>query len=64
MPKEAKMPPNKMSIHVSLVVIPEVMLSSLLGLFDVLNSFELLATFDRAVLDENPFQAEIISQTR
>jgi transcriptional regulator GlxA family with amidase domain len=63
MPKEAQMSHYKLPIHVSLVVIPDVMLSSLLGLFDVLNCFELLATFDKAVLDENPFHAEIIAQT-
>ena len=57
------MTPNNKSIHVSLVAIPDVMLSSLLGMFDVLNCFELLATFDRAVLDENPFHAEIMAQT-
>ena len=51
------------SIHVSLVVIPDVMLSSLLGLFDVLNCFELLATFDKALPVENPFHTEIIGQT-
>jgi transcriptional regulator GlxA family with amidase domain len=62
-PKGTEMTHNKISIHVSLVVIPDVMLSSLLGLFDVLNCFELLATFDEAVLDENPFHAEIIAQT-
>jgi len=62
LPKETKMTHNKISIHVSLVVIPDVMLSSLLGLFDVLNCFELIATFDKAVSDENPFHAEIIAQ--
>ena len=50
-------------IHVSLVAIPDVMLSSLIGLFDVLNCFELLATFDKALPDENPFHTEIIAQT-
>ena len=55
---------DKAPIRVSLVAIPEVMLSSLTGLFDVLNCFELLGTFDKAVPDENPFQAEIIAPTR
>jgi len=51
-------------IHVSLVAIPDVMLSSLIGLFDVLNCFELLATFDKALPHENPFHTEIIAQSR
>ena len=51
-------------IHVSLVAIPDAMASPLSGLYDVLNSFELVATFDDAVPDENPFQAEIVAPTR
>ena len=57
------MSPAKKPIHVSLVAIPDVMLSSLIGIYDVLNCFELLATFDRALPIENPFRAEIIAQT-
>jgi transcriptional regulator GlxA family with amidase domain len=63
-PRENKMPPAQRSIHVSLVAIPDVMLSSLIGLLDVLNCFELLATFDTALPDKNPFQTEIIAQCR
>jgi len=55
---------EKGSIHVSLVAIPDVMLSSLIGIFDVLNCFELLATFDKALPDKNPFHTEIIAQSR
>lgn len=58
------MPHAQRSIHVSLVAIPDAMLSSLLGLFDVLNCFELLATFDKAMPAENPFLTEIIAPTR
>ncbi len=54
----------KRFFHVSLVAIPEVMLSSLIGIFDVLSCFELLATFDKALPDENPFHTEIIAQSR
>ena len=53
----------KKSIHVSLVAIPDVMLSSLVGLYDVLNCFELLATFDKAFSQENPFHTEIVART-
>jgi hypothetical protein len=62
MPKEAQMTHGKMPIHVSLVEIPDVMLFSLIGLFDVSNCFELLATFDKALPDENSFRPEIIGQ--
>ena len=58
------MPYEKGSIHVSLVAIPDVMLSSLIGIFDVLNCFELLATFDKALPEKNPFHTEIIAQSR
>jgi transcriptional regulator GlxA family with amidase domain len=64
MPKENKMTTGKMPIRVSLVAIPDAMLSSLIGLFDVLNCFELLGTFDTAVPADNPFRAEIIAQSR
>lgn len=55
---------RKQPIHVSLVTIPDVMLSTLTSLFDVLNSIELLATFDKDLPDENPFHTEIIAGTR
>ncbi len=48
-------------IHVSLVAIPDSMASPLSGLYDVLNCFELVGTFDDAVPDENPFQTEIVA---
>ncbi len=50
-------------IHVSLVAIPDAMISSLSGVYDVLNCFELLGSFDDAVPGNNPFQAEIIAPT-
>jgi transcriptional regulator GlxA family with amidase domain len=58
------MPHEKEPIHVSLIAIPDVMLSSLIGIFDVLNCFELLATFDKALPDKNPFHTEIVAQSR
>jgi len=50
-------------IHVSLVAIPDVMLTPLIGLYDVLNCFELIATFDKALPGKNPFYTEIIAQS-
>lgn len=58
------MPYEKGPIHVSLIAISDVMLSSLIGIFDVLKCFELLSTFDKALPDKNPFHTEIIAQSR
>lgn len=49
--------------HVSLVVIPEVLVSPLSGLYDVLNCFELLGSFDDAVPANAPFQVDFVSTT-
>lgn len=50
--------------HVSLVSIPEAILSSLSGVYDVLNCFEMVGAFDDAVPGENPFHVEIVAPTR
>lgn len=47
-------------IHVSLVAIPDAMVSPLAGLFDVLNSFDLLGSFGDAVPKSSPFAVEIV----
>jgi len=49
---------------VSLVSIPDAMVSSLSGVYDVLNCFSLLGGFDDALPDENPFLPEIVAATR
>lgn len=51
-------------LRVSLLAIPDAMVSSLSGIYDVLNSFDLLGTFDDAVPSENPFETEIIAPKR
>jgi len=51
-------------IHVSLLAIPDVMVGTLTGLFDVLSCFELLGTFDDAVPATNPFRPEIVAPSR
>jgi len=53
---------TRKSIHVSLVAIPDVMLSTLISLFDVLNGIELFSTLDEALPNENPFHTEIVAQ--
>jgi transcriptional regulator GlxA family with amidase domain len=47
-----------------LVATPDALVSSLSGLYDVLNSFELLGTFDPAVPGDSPFRVEIVAPKR
>jgi transcriptional regulator GlxA family with amidase domain len=58
------MPPADKRIHVSLVAVADAMVGSLAGMFDVLNGFGLLSTFDDAVPAANPFLVEIVSAIR
>jgi len=64
MPGENEMTSDKKPIHVSLVAIPDVMLSTLSSIYDVLNCFELLGSFGDAVPNDNPFQTEIVAPTQ
>ncbi len=50
-------------ISVSLLAIPEVMASTLIGLYDVLNSLPLLATYNDALPREPLFAVEIVAAT-
>jgi len=61
--ESANMSASGAPLHVSLVVIPDVMVSSLSGIYDVLNCFELLATVDDALPAGNPFRVEIVGLT-
>ena len=51
------------SVRVCLVALPEVMASTLMGLYDVLNSFNLLSTYSDALADRAHFKAEIVATT-
>ena len=51
------------SVRVSLVAIPEVMASTLMGLYDVLNSFNLLGTYSEGLAGRAHFKAEIVAAT-
>jgi len=53
---------EKKPIEVSLMAIPEVMASTLIGLYDVLNSFALLSTYDDALPAKSPFNVEIVTE--
>ncbi len=48
-------------LHVSLVAVPEVALSTIAGIYDVFKVFALLGTVDPAVPRESPFVIEIVS---
>lgn len=48
-------------LHVSLIAIPEVTISSLTGLYDVFTMFAILGTFDDAVPRASPFEVDIVS---
>src|SRR5690606_18432556 len=52
-----------MTRHVSLIAIPEVMPSSLTGLYDVLGSLRRLADPVGALLREEPFRVELVGHT-
>jgi transcriptional regulator GlxA family with amidase domain len=52
------------SIHVSIVAIPDAMFSTLSGIYDVLNAFSMLSTYDDALPKASPFQARIVAPTR
>jgi len=51
-------------LRVSLLVLPEVGVGSLTGMFDTLASFPLLASFDAAVPSTSPFVVELVAATR
>ena len=61
MPRAKTESPGRERLHVSLVAIPEVTMSSLTGLYDVFKMFAILGTFDPAVPRESPFEVEIVS---
>lgn len=61
MPHAKTTAPGRERLHVSLVALPEVTISTLTGLYDVFKVFGLLGTFDPAVPRESPFDVEIVS---
>jgi transcriptional regulator GlxA family with amidase domain len=61
MPRSAPPLPGRERIHVSLIALPDVTISSLTGLYDVFKAFEILGTIDDAIPRVSPFLAEIVS---
>jgi transcriptional regulator GlxA family with amidase domain len=49
--------------HVSLIAIPDAVISTLAGIYDVLSSFAAVAEIDDAVPLQSPFNVEIIGET-
>lgn len=49
--------------HISLIAIPDALMSTLSGIYDVLSSFEVVAAVDVSVPANSPFHVEIISET-
>ncbi|WP_428521116.1 GlxA family transcriptional regulator [Pseudorhodoplanes sp.] len=54
------MPTEPRPLHVSLVAVPEAAMSTLVGIYDVLNAFGLLARTDPAIPDTPPFAVDIV----
>lgn len=55
------MPLEPRPLHVSLVAVPEAAMSTLVGIYDVLNAFGLLAKTDPAIPEAPPFTVDIVS---
>jgi len=51
------------ALHVSLVAIPDAVISTISGIFDVMNSFTMLVDFDDAIPADPPFTVEIVGET-
>lgn len=55
-------PHSDSTIHVSLIAIPDAFISTLSGIYDVLNSFGMLAGADPAIPERPPFKVEIVAE--
>jgi transcriptional regulator GlxA family with amidase domain len=55
------MPGQSRPLHVSIVAIPDAVVSTLMGIFDVLGCFRMMAGTDPAIPSEPPFVLEIVS---
>lgn len=51
-------------LHVSLVAIPDAVISTLSGIYDVLGAFRMLGRIDPALPEEPPFTVEIVAAAR
>ncbi len=51
---------NVQPLHVSIIAFPDAVISTLTGVYDVLNSFGMLKGFDPSIPEEPPFRIEIV----
>ena len=58
------MPNAQQSLHVSLIAIPDAVISTLTGIYDVMNAFKMLGGVDSAIPAVPPFRIEIVGETR
>ena len=58
------MPATTRPLHVSLVAIPDAVISTLSGIYDVLGSFRMLGRTEPSLPDEPPFTVEIVAAAR
>jgi transcriptional regulator GlxA family with amidase domain len=54
--------PGSEPLHVSLVAIPEATVSTLSGIFDVMNAFTMMSRLGESSFDANPFRVEIVGE--
>jgi transcriptional regulator GlxA family with amidase domain len=54
----------RQSLHVSVIAIPDAVISTLTGIYDVMNCFKLLAGADSAIPGVPPFKVEIVGARR
>ena len=52
------------SLHVSIVAIPDAVISTLTGIYDVMNAFKMLKGADDTIPDVPPFEVEIVGAKR
>jgi transcriptional regulator GlxA family with amidase domain len=55
--------PGSESRHVSLVALPDAVVSTLFGIYDVMNAFALMGASNAALRPRAPFQIEIVGET-
>ncbi len=51
-------------LHVSLVAIPDAVISTMTGIYDVLGAFRMLGRIDHSIPAEPPFAVEIVGAKR
>lgn len=58
------MPAPTRPLHVSLVAIPDAVISTLTGIYDVLGAFKMLGRVEPSIPEEPPFKIDIVAETR